>query len=409
MVRPQQRRRDNEGGLARPTRSLLPAPHALGLVFYIAIFAILVVAAHAAPVKRAAKPLTPGWNIPTAYRHLFDTLLNQTQSQSGNRSSTHSPLKPNIIGGVKVPRGELPWVAMIQYNGGEFCTGVMIGRKLMLTAGHCTHYDDDNTNFHVIANYWDITIDPAEQNAVEFSVVKQMSHPLFDGSTFAHDLGIWELKPLDPTMKVTPARLNLDFPAIPSPNYATVTVAGWGVLSVDSGDGSDQLYKVNLPTVPIPICAAAMQKKDPSTPIFPQSAICAGPKAGMKDSCRGDSGGPLYSFVNGQPMVHALTSWGVGCAEPNAYGVYQRVSDGDRGAWIKKILASYPAAERGNVDVGARTTTKKVIRTTTKKVIKTTTKKPIVKTTPKAAVKTSAKAVAKTTAKAAAPKTTAKA
>ena len=50
--------------------------------------------------------------------------------------------------------------------------------------------------------------------------------------------------------------------------------------------------------------------------------FCAGLTQGGKDSCQGDSGGPI---VDSSKTLVGLVSWGEGCAEPNAPGVYTRV------------------------------------------------------------------------------------
>src|SRR5262249_22043177 len=55
--------------------------------------------------------------------------------------------------------------------------------------------------------------------------------------------------------------------------------------------------------------------------------ICAGLEEGGKDSCQGDSGGPLImNDANGCPWQVGIVSWGEGCAERKAYGVYTRIS-----------------------------------------------------------------------------------
>ncbi|XP_057568972.1 kallikrein-13 isoform X3 [Hippopotamus amphibius kiboko] len=51
--------------------------------------------------------------------------------------------------------------------------------------------------------------------------------------------------------------------------------------------------------------------------------LCAGTKEGGKDSCEGDSGGPLIC----NETLHGIISWGdFPCGQPNRPGVYTRVS-----------------------------------------------------------------------------------
>jgi len=53
--------------------------------------------------------------------------------------------------------------------------------------------------------------------------------------------------------------------------------------------------------------------------------ICAGLPQGGKDSCLGDSGGPLMTQQNGEYRQVGVVSFGRGCAEENFYGVYTRL------------------------------------------------------------------------------------
>lgn len=55
--------------------------------------------------------------------------------------------------------------------------------------------------------------------------------------------------------------------------------------------------------------------------------ICAGFEEGGKDSCYGDSGGPLLVENDGNPRLVGLVLFGgYYCADPQYPGVYGRVS-----------------------------------------------------------------------------------
>jgi secreted trypsin-like serine protease len=63
--------------------------------------------------------------------------------------------------------------------------------------------------------------------------------------------------------------------------------------------------------------------------ILRDTILCAGYAIGGKDSCEGDSGGPLA--VRDEPgskwTLAGIVSNGVKCAEPNLPGIYTRISE----------------------------------------------------------------------------------
>ena len=62
------------------------------------------------------------------------------------------------------------------------------------------------------------------------------------------------------------------------------------------------------------------------------SMFCAA--AAGKDSCQGDSGGPLtYTTPSGNDVQMGVVSWGYGCADADAPGVYAKVSHFN--SWIQ--------------------------------------------------------------------------
>ncbi|VCW53664.1 unnamed protein product [Gulo gulo] len=69
--------------------------------------------------------------------------------------------------------------------------------------------------------------------------------------------------------------------------------------------------------------------------------LCAGSKEGGKDSCEGDSGGPL--ICNG--TLHGIISWGdFPCGQPNRPGVYTRVSQ--YVLWIRDTIRKHRTQEQ---------------------------------------------------------------
>ena len=61
---------------------------------------------------------------------------------------------------------------------------------------------------------------------------------------------------------------------------------------------------------------------------------------GGVDTCQGDSGGPLVCRESDADpyLLHGVTSFGIGCAEPGYPGVYTRVSKYVN--WIEEQISS---------------------------------------------------------------------
>lgn len=57
-----------------------------------------------------------------------------------------------------------------------------------------------------------------------------------------------------------------------------------------------------------------------------ENMICAGYPEGQKDSCKGDSGGPMACLSDDLWMLFGVTSWGDDCAQVHHPGFYTRVT-----------------------------------------------------------------------------------
>jgi hypothetical protein len=135
----------------------------------------------------------------------------------------------------------------------------------------------------------------------------------------------------------------LSLTSVADPSQASVTplmVAGFGVeqegtglIQYKSNDGSKfWAGSATLLEVTIPLTDESACKRAYPAEVIGSSQICAGFVG--KDSCQGDSGGPLVAFDRqGCPYQVGVVSWGRGCANANAYGVYTRVSA--YASWIR--------------------------------------------------------------------------
>jgi Trypsin len=116
-------------------------------------------------------------------------------------------------------------------------------------------------------------------------------------------------------------------PAVPADND-TVTVIGFGTTGENAGV-SDDLLEVEVNVVNFFSCNQAY-----GMDLDRDTMMCA--NAPGKDSCYGDSGGPLFYRSGSTSTMVGIVSFGIGCAEPAFPSAYTRVSGFDN--WILKGL-----------------------------------------------------------------------
>jgi secreted trypsin-like serine protease len=258
-----------------------------------------------------------------------------------------------IVGGQPAQEGAWPWiVAVVSANApsifqGQFCGASLIHPWYVLTAAHCTYSQNQPISpsdiFVVVSDYR--LSDSAGQR---INVTQIIRHPGYNsGSSFDNDLALFRLaRPASPAPSIE---------VVSSPPGAlenaglSSTVIGWGNLNPNQPAFPDLLYQVSIPLVAQSTCQQSYGGS------LTANMICAGLAAGGKDSCQGDSGGPLMVFdssVNRWKQL-GVVSFGNGCARPNFYGVYTRLSR--YADWISYYITpparqyDFTGEERGDI------------------------------------------------------------
>jgi len=234
-----------------------------------------------------------------------------------------------IINGTQSLFGSWPWqISLRQWNRfqGSYlhkCGATLISGSWAVTAAHCVH-EEDYTKILLIMGEHDI-YNHRQPGAMEGRKLKKMIvHPRFDKRSFENDLALLELvSPVEYQPHILPACLPTEDVQLEG---LLGWVTGWGKMR-KGGPLASVLQELEVPILSNRICER-MYRKSGHPQYIPHIFICAGYTEGGRDSCGGDSGGPLsVSRGDGRFVVAGVISWGVGCAQINQPGVMTRISE----------------------------------------------------------------------------------
>ncbi|CAF4069416.1 unnamed protein product, partial [Adineta steineri] len=233
-----------------------------------------------------------------------------------------SPIVPKIHGGESSIPQSWPWIVSLRHAGFDkkehFCAGVILEASYIITAAHCVQQEWMSILSDITICAGSVRLSDA---CLQTRSVRQIIiHHGHNNRTHENDIAIVELdEPLDFTDRwvskicLPSVKTGSRYP-LAGTNVMTI---GWGQTR-QNDTASDKLQQVTLKVMDDSTSACSNTLTNRTV------QICA---YGLnKDSCPGDSGGPLMQFTTAKRWVLVgITSYSSSnCTLPIKPGVYTR-------------------------------------------------------------------------------------
>ncbi len=251
--------------------------------------------------------------------------------------ATDDPVRPEIINGQPAQITDVPWqVALVEADitdnrTAQFCGGSILDERWIVTAAHCVTRGNGDVlaadNMQILSGVTRLDT-PATQPRTDVSAIAV--HPDYDSATKANDIALLRLSTaLDLSgPERDPIALPTQDPTQWPASGTAATISGWGNTSTSGTELPLILQKAVVDILASPTAPTCGSYGTGDAPNYdPATMVCAGTATDpVRDTCQGDSGGPLAVDVAGTWTLAGITSFGVGCADPDFPGVYTRVT-----------------------------------------------------------------------------------
>ncbi|XP_003940460.1 kallikrein-4 [Saimiri boliviensis] len=221
-----------------------------------------------------------------------------------------------IINGEDCSPHSQPWQAALVMENELFCSGVLVHPQWVLSAAHCFQ---NSYTIGLGLHSLDADQEPGSRMvAASLSV----QHPEYNRPLLANDLMLIRL---DEAVSESDTIRNISIASQCPTMGDSCLVSGWGLLA--NGGMPTVLQCVNVSVVSEEVCSELYD------PVYHPSMFCAGGGQDQKDSCNGDSGGPLIC----KGSLQGLVSFGQAqCGQVGMPGVYTNLCKFTE--WIQKTI-----------------------------------------------------------------------
>ncbi|WBQ05995.1 S1 family peptidase [Kribbella sp. CA-293567] len=229
----------------------------------------------------------------------------------GTAEARTPPPGANIVGGTTASTAQVPWMIALNNSNSsspvdQYCGATLVKANKIVTAAHCLN--QPRSTYTAIQGRDNLNSSTGGRTS---KIAKIWKDPLY-GQVPGHDVAVLTLTTPFTGVPTLPLETSRAADAV----GAQPTVYGYG--NTEGTGPANRLQKVLTPVLGDAYCGNVYASYD----YVANGEICAGYKAGGKDSCQGDSGGPLV--LNGR--LFGVVSWGIGCADAGNPGVYAEVA-----------------------------------------------------------------------------------
>ncbi|XP_075989367.1 venom protease-like isoform X2 [Anticarsia gemmatalis] len=245
-----------------------------------------------------------------------------------------------VAGGEDAQEGQYPHMALIGFGNtlstaDWLCGGTVISERFILTAAHCKSAPKlGPAKFVAVGLLRRSDINTPGKHQMHY-ISRFITYPLYMSPFQHNDIALIEtVDTIQFSSKVLPACLHTDDIV-----DDTANATGWGDLKKGTPQKAETLQTVTLQRFSEEECS--IQYDD--NRLLPggydgTTQLCYGHRTLPKDTCNGDSGGPIQSTKH-EVCVYTIlgvTSFGSACGFPGNTGVYARVKH--YVPWIEDIV-----------------------------------------------------------------------